>query len=93
MMASISRALYIGVTSNLLTRVHQHRTGALDGFTAKYNIRRLVWFESHELMESAIRREKRLKNWLRAWKITLIEQANPDWRDLAEDLGFDPLPR
>jgi putative endonuclease len=83
--------IYTGVTSNLLQRIHQHREGNLDGFTARYGCKRLVWFEMHGSMESAITREKRLKNWPRAWKLALIEEANPTWRDLAEDLGFDPL--
>jgi putative endonuclease len=83
--------IYTGVTSNLLQRIHQHREGNLDGFTARYGCKRLVWLEMHGSMESAIIREKRLKNWPRAWKLALIEKANPTWRDLAEDLGFNPL--
>jgi len=84
--------LYVGVTSNLLQRLHQHREGLIDGFTKDYGVARLVWFEQHATMEQAITREKRIKKWNRAWKIALIEEANPDWRDLAVDLGFDPLP-
>jgi putative endonuclease len=84
--------LYIGVTSDLVARTHQHRAGEIDGFTRRYGVSRLVWFEVHETMESAILREKQLKNWRRAWKVELIEKANPLWRDLAEDLGFDPFP-
>jgi putative endonuclease len=84
--------LYIGVTSNLLARVHQHRTKAVPGFTARHDVSRLVWFEMHETMESAILREKQLKVWRRAWKLELIETANPVWHDLAEDFGFCPLP-
>ena len=61
------------------------------GFTREYGVRSLVWFEQHATMESAIQREKRIKKWNRAWKLQLIEEANPYWRDLAEDLGFDPL--
>jgi putative endonuclease len=83
--------LYIGVTSNLLARVHQHRIGAMRGFARDYGVKLLVWFEQHGTMESAITREKRLKKWNRAWKLELIEAANPDWRDLAEDFGFAPL--
>jgi len=83
--------LYVGVTSNLLQRVFQHRTGALGGFAAEYGIKRLVWFEMHGTMESAIAREKQLKNWRREWKVGLIVQANPTWRDLAEDFGFETL--
>lgn len=84
--------LYVGVTSNLLQRLHQHREGLIEGFTSDYGVRRLVWFEQHATMEYAITREKRIKKWNRAWKIRLIEEANPDWRDLAVDLGFDGLP-
>ena len=83
--------LYIGVTSNLMARIYQHRTKAMDGFTARYDVNRLVWFEMCDTMEVAIVREKQLKNWKRKWKLDLIEAGNPRWRDLAEDLGFDPL--
>jgi len=83
--------IYTGVTSNLLQRIYQHREGTLGGFTARYGCKRLVWFEMGGSMESAISREKQIKNWTRAWKVTLIEEANPTWRDLAEDLGFEPL--
>ncbi len=82
---------YIGVTSDLLLRISQHRLGTFEGFTKKYGIKRLVWFEQHATMESAIQREKRLKKWERRWKLRLIEESNPDWRDLAEGFGFDPL--
>ena len=83
--------IYIGVTSSLLQRIWQHREGSLGGFTARYECKRLVWFEMHGSMESAIAREKQLKNWTRAWKLALIEERNPTWRDLAEDFGFEPL--
>jgi putative endonuclease len=83
--------LYAGVTSNLLARIHQHRVGFVRGFTAKYGVKLLVWFEQHPTMHSAITREKCIKKWNRAWKVELIEAANPDWRDLAEDFGFAPL--
>ena len=83
--------IYIGVTSNLLQRIAQHREGTFGGFTAEYGCKRLVWFEMHGTMESAILREKQLKNWRREWKLALIEETNPSWRDLAEDYGFDPL--
>jgi len=83
--------LYVGVTSNLLARVHQHRQGAVRGFTRDYGVKLLVWFEQHPTMHSAITREKRIKKWNRDWKLELIEAANPDWRDLAEELGFAPL--
>ena len=84
--------LYTGVTSNLLQRIHQHRTEAVKGFTSQYGIKRLVWFEMHESMESAILCEKRIKRWPRQWKYDLIAEKNPTWRDLAEDFGFDRLP-
>jgi putative endonuclease len=83
--------LYVGVTSNLASRLHQHRNGLMPGFTRDYGVKRLVWFESHATMEAAILREKRIKKWNRSWKLELIEAANPDWCDLAEDLGFEPL--
>ena len=83
--------LYLGATSNLMQRIAQHRAGTFGGFTADYGVRMLVWFEQHATMESAILREKRIKKWRRAWKLDLIEQGNPDWRDLAVDLGFAPL--
>ncbi|HEY0315471.1 MAG TPA: GIY-YIG nuclease family protein [Sphingomonas sp.] len=83
--------LYIGVTSNLIQRVDQHRHGLLPGFTRDYRITRLVWYEPHDVMESAILREKRLKGWHRGWKIELIEAANPEWLDLAIDLGLPRL--
>jgi putative endonuclease len=85
--------LYVGVTSDLPGRVYQHREGLIDGFTKRYGVKLLVWFEIHESMEAAIVREKQLKNWRRAWKLLLIEAENPTWRDLAEDWGFDPVPR
>jgi putative endonuclease len=83
--------IYAGVTSNLLQRIVQHRAGTLGGFTRQYGCKRLVWFEMHGTMESAILREKQLKNWLREWKVALVEAENPTWRDLAEDYGFEPL--
>ena len=83
--------LYVGVTSNLLARIHQHRQGLVRGFTQEYGVRLLVWFGQHATMESAIMREKRIKKWNRAWKLDLIESTNANWRDLAEDFGFAPL--
>jgi len=83
--------LYVGVTSDLLARIHQHREGKFAGFTKEHGVKRLVWFEQHETMESAIIREKRIKKWDRAWKLELIEAENPRWLDLAEQFGFDPL--
>ena len=74
--------LYIGVTSNLLRRVHEHRTDAVPGFTRKYQVHTLVWFEQHATMDTAIAREKALKEWKRSWKIEMIEAGNPRWVDL-----------
>ncbi|GAA0269422.1 GIY-YIG nuclease family protein [Alteraurantiacibacter aestuarii] len=83
--------LYIGVTSDLMGRLHQHRSGTTGGFTGRYKIHRLVHFDMFDTMEAAIAREKQLKNWHRQWKINLIETGNPHWEDLAVGLGFDPL--
>jgi putative endonuclease len=83
--------LYCGVTRELLARVYSHKVRKAGGFTARYGVDRLVWFESHELINNAITREKRIKRWRRAWKINLIETANPDWRDLYWEMGgVDP---
>jgi putative endonuclease len=84
--------LYTGVTSDLMGRLHQHRIGVTPGFASKYRAFRLVHYEIFADMDSAIAREKQLKNWRRAWKIALIEKDNPDWEDRAIELGFDPLP-
>ena len=83
--------LYTGVTSDLLGRVWLHREKVTGGFTKRYGVKRLVWFEVRETMESAIRREKSIKRWHRSWKIELVECENPTWRDLAEDFGFESL--
>ena len=74
--------LYIGVTSNLIQRVWQHREALVESFTKKYNVKILVWFEQYDNAESAIRREKQIKKWNRKWKLELIEAQNPYWRDL-----------
>ncbi|AWW73483.1 endonuclease [Erythrobacter sp. KY5] len=84
--------LYCGVTSDLAVRIAQHRDGTFSGFTKEYGVNRLVWFEHHGDMGAAIIREKRIKKWRRAWKLELIEAENPQWKDMAEKLGFDPLP-
>ena len=78
--------LYIGVTSDLVKRIWEHRNDMVDGFTNRYHVHRLVWYEQHESMESAITREKRLKNWKRKWKLELIESSNPEWRDLSNTI-------
>jgi putative endonuclease len=77
--------LYIGVTSDLCSRVRDHKLGEVAGFTKRYNIKMLVWFELCGNMEQAIKREKQLKDWQRGWKITLIEKMNPMWLDLYDD--------
>jgi len=74
--------LYIGVTNDLIRGVYEHRTDAVAGFTKRYGVHTLVYFEQTENVEAAIQREKRLKKWSRAWKIKLIEDSNPDWADL-----------
>ena len=74
--------LYIGVTSNLARRVYEHKCGLVDGFTKKYQLKTLVYYEIHDDIRIAIQREKSLKRWLRSWKIDLIEQMNPQWEDL-----------
>ena len=75
--------LYIGVTSNLAHRIEAHQNGSVEGFTKKYGVSTLVYFEAHADMYEAIQREKRLKKWNRAWKIRLIEEMNPEWKDLS----------
>ena len=79
--------LYIGVTADLPQRVWQHKNRTCDGFTRRYGLDKLVWYEAHPGAESAITREKRLKKWNRAWKIELIENMNPQWKDLYDTLG------
>ena len=74
--------LYIGVTSNLVERVYEHKNNMIEGFSKKYNIHKLVYYEITDDIKSAIRREKQLKKWNRKWKINLIENSNPEWRDL-----------
>jgi putative endonuclease len=86
-------ALYTGVTSDLAARIYQHREELTRGYTAEKDIKRLVWFERHDDIEVAIRREKTIKRWPRPWKFNVIEETNPEWRDLAEDFGFEPLSR
>ena len=78
--------LYIGVTSDLIKRIYEHKNDFVKGFTQKYTIHKLVYFEATESIESAIMREKQLKTWNRAWKIYLIEKSNPGWNDLYSDL-------
>jgi putative endonuclease len=79
--------LYVGVTSNLMSRISQHRDAQIKGFTQRYKLHHLVWHEPHEDAHAAIAREKQLKRWRRAWKFDLIEALNPRWIDLAPDSG------
>jgi putative endonuclease len=79
--------LYIGVTSNLLARVWQHRNDLIEGFTRRYRLHRLIYFEVHDSMYAAISREKQLKEWRRGWKLELIEKSNPEWRDLWDEIS------
>jgi putative endonuclease len=83
--------LYIGVTSDPMARLHQHRSGSRKGFSTQYDVKRLVHLEMFVDMLSAIAREKQLKHWRREWKLNLIERDNPDWIDLAVAFGFDPI--
>ena len=84
--------LYVGVTSDLIARLFQHRNGMAQGFTSRYAVHRLIRFELYSTMYEAISREKQLKRWRRQWKINLIERENPQWLDLAPSLGLAPLP-
>jgi putative endonuclease len=79
--------LYVGVTNDISRRAWEHRTGIIKGFTWKYNLHRLVWFEFHEDIVEAIRREKQIKKWNRAWKAEMVERLNPSWNDLYETLN------
>lgn len=82
----INTVLYVGVTSNLPKRIYEHKKKLADGFTKKYNLTELVYFEQTEDVRSALRREKQLKNWKREWKIDLINKNNPKWKDLSRTL-------
>jgi len=79
--------IYTGVTSNLAKRVYEHKNGLVEGFTDKYKVHMLVWFESHGTAEAAIAREKQIKGWKRKWKLELIESGNPEWEDLCDTLS------
>ena len=78
--------LYIGVTSDIVRRVWQHKNDSVEGFTQRYGVHTLVWLEVHEKMESAIAREKTLKGWKRVWKLDLIERSDPTWRNLYDEI-------
>jgi putative endonuclease len=78
--------LYVGVTNDLVRRIHEHRSGEADGFTKRYSLKRLVYFEQHDTIALAIQREKNMKRWPRAWKARLINERNREWRDLYDEL-------
>ena len=78
--------LYCGVTSDLIKRMYEHKEGLVEGFTKKYGVKALVWFETHEDVNEAITREKQIKEWKREWKVEMIERSNPCWRDLHPEL-------
>lgn len=78
--------LYVGVTSDLIKRIYEHKNDLVEGFTKRYRVHALVWYEQHDTMELAIAREKAIKEWKRAWKLEIIEKTNPGWRDLYDDL-------
>jgi putative endonuclease len=86
--------LYTGVTSDVVKRVWEHKNDFVEGFTKRYGVHQLVWFELHSTMDAAITREKAIKRWRRQWKLRLIEEQNPAWRDLYDDIapGFRPSP-
>ena len=86
--SSRNGTLYTGMTSNLPRRIAEHKEHFLQGFTDKYNVTKLVYAERHETFESAATREKQIKTWQRKWKLRLIEELNPEWKDLAEEGGF-----
>ncbi len=81
-------ALYIGVTSNLVKRVWEHRESVVNGFSKQYGVKQLVWFEVHSEIVQAITREKQIKKWNRNWKVNLIQASNPDWRDLYDEIAI-----
>ena len=83
-LSSKNRVLYIGFTDILARRIYEHKQGLIDGFTKKYNVNRLVYYESQPDLQSAIKGEKQLKNWKREWKMNLIKELNPDLKDLSE---------
>ena len=84
--SSRNGTLYIGVTSNLAQRIYQHKEHLVNGFSKRYDVINLVWYEQHDTIESSILREKQMKKWKRLWKLRVIEEMNPNWSDLYEDL-------
>jgi putative endonuclease len=85
--SGLNGTLYVGVTSNLIKRIWEHREGVADGFSKQYGVKNLVWYEVHTEIMEAIRREKQIKKWDRRWKIELIQKSNPRWRDLYADIA------
>ena len=85
-LSSKNKVLYVGMTNNLTRRIFEHKQGLVDGFTKKYNVDRLVYYEIHPNLETVIKRERQLKNWHRQWKINLIESVNKEWKDLYSDI-------
>jgi putative endonuclease len=83
----VGGTIYIGITNDLIRRIYEHKSKSTEGFTGKYDVAKLVYFEQFDDPENAIKREKRLKKWSRAWKISLIEKANPDWHDLYPEIA------
>ncbi len=88
-LSSKNKVLYVGMTDNLSRRIFEHKQSLIDGFTKKYNVNKLVYYESHPNLSSAVKREKQLKNWHRQWKINLIESVNEEWKDLYLEIS-DP---
>jgi putative endonuclease len=84
-LANNSKTLYIGITNNLLRRIYEHKHKLIEGFTKKYNLTKLVYYETTNSINDAIKREKQLKNWHRQWKINLIESINKEWKDLSSE--------
>ena len=91
MASRMNGTLYVGMTTDILQRIFDHKNDIKPGFTSRYGVKRLVWFEPHDNVIEAIAQEKRLKNWRRSWKIQLIEKANPDWDDLYDQLASGEL--
>jgi putative endonuclease len=89
-LSSKTKVLYVGMTDILTRRIYEHKLGLVDGFTKRYNVNTLVYYESQPDLKSAIEREKQLKNWHRQWKINLIEEQNKEWKDLYPEIG-DPI--
>ena len=89
-LSSKNKTLYIGFTDILTRRIYEHKHGLINGFTKKYNVNRLVYYEAHPSLSKAVRREKKLKNWHRQWKINLIESVNKEWKDLYPQIA-DPI--